>query len=542
MNVRILRPLSWLIIFLFVSYFNGPLFSQLSSENLLAYYPFNGDVKDLGPSGYHGIMSGGIFVANAEGIANSALKLDGINDYVDLTAFANDFRDNLGQMTIYFLIKFDSQISNQTILSLGNHGESLNSNVFEVEFENNQFQVETEISTAAVNIELEIDQASNVVDLNWHEIFIRIDGESLEYCRDGELIYAGLYRPAETTTDELFLGSFDGDGVHDCCHLNGVIDELQFYSSLKVEVNDTLMHTSCESEEYQTVINNTVYDITNPSGTEIISSDCFRDTILTIDLAFIPSYEITIEEMLCKGSNYQLEVNQTIYDINNPSGLEVLSTIGGCDSTIMINLNYTDEVIEAFNVVNCDGEDYSVEINGTVYNQANPTGVEIFNLDQCDSIVMVNLEFAEPSTDSILYSGCREDGYSVVVNDIIYDETNPEGVEVLQNSFGCDSLIYIDLEYIDRGCDFFIPNVINTRAEYPNNTFQIYTSDTCEYTIEKFLIFDRWGAMVYAGEGPVSWDGVFNGKKVGQGGYVYYLVIDNQCGKVTRTGSIIVLN
>ena len=355
-------------------------------------------------------------------------------------------------------------------------------------------------------------------------------------------IYAGLYRPAETTTDELFLGCFDGDGVNDCCHLNGVIDELQFYSSLKVEVNDTLMHTSCESEEYRRVINNTVYDITNPKGTEIVASGCFRDTLLTIDLTFLPSSEITIEESLCKGGNYQLEVNETIYDINNPSGVEILSTVDGCDSTILINLNFTDEIVEEFNVVVCEGEDYSVEINGTIYNQNNPTGVEAFNLDQCDSVVMVNLEFAEPSTDSILYYGCRNDGYSVVVNEVIYNETNPEGVEVLQSVFGCDSLIYIDLEYIDGGCDFFIPNVINTKSEYPNNTFQIYTSDTCEYSIEKFFIFDRWGAMVYAGEGPVSWDGFFNGKKVRQGVYVYYLIIDNQCDKVTKTGSITVLN
>lgn len=542
MHTEALISLRWGLIFLLVTHFTGNLFSQLSSENLLAYYPLNGDVLDYGPFGYHGIMNGGTFVANAEGIPNAALKLDGINDYVDITAFADDFRDNLGQMTIYFLIKFESTVSSQTILSLGNHGDAINSNVFEVEFENNQFQVETEIGAAAINIELAIDQAANVVDFNWHEIFIRINGDSLEYCRDGELIYAGLYSPAETTTDELFLGCFDGDGANDCCHLNGIIDELQFYSSLRLEVNDTLQHTSCESEEYRIEVNNRVYDITNPSGTEIIRSDCFRDTILTIDLEFLPNHEIMIEETHCAGENYQLEVNNTVYDINNPSGVEILSTVDGCDSTIMINLNFEDELMEEFNVVACEGENYSIEINGTVYNQDNPTGVEVFDLGLCDSVVMVNLEFVKPSTDSILYFGCQDDGYSITINETIYNETNPEGMEVLQNVHGCDSLIYIDLEYVEESCNFFIPNVINTKSEYPNNTFQIYTSDTCEYTVEEFLIFDRWGAIIYADKASASWDGTFAGKKIESGVYVYYVVVDSPCDKITKTGSITILN
>ena len=51
------------------------------------------------------------------------------------------------------------------------------------------------------------------------------------------------------------------------------------------------------------------------------------------------------------------------------------------------------------------------------------------------------------STNSIVYTGCSDDGYSVVVNGNIYDVNNPSGTETLTNAEGCDSIITIDLTF-----------------------------------------------------------------------------------------------
>ena len=44
--------------------------AQVSNNGLLAYYPFDGNVNNLGPSSYHGSLVGGSFVKNDSGTSN----------------------------------------------------------------------------------------------------------------------------------------------------------------------------------------------------------------------------------------------------------------------------------------------------------------------------------------------------------------------------------------------------------------------------------------------------------------------------------------
>jgi len=206
--------------------------AQVSNNGLLAYYPFDGNVNDMGPSSYNGSLIGGSFVNNDSGTSNSALELDGISDYVNLSSFATVYRDNASQLSVYFKIKFIETGNNQTILSLGNSGESLSTNVFEIEYENNQLQVETEVGNATTNYELQIDGPNTLFDNQWHEILITFDNTNLKYYKDGSLIFDNTYVPAVTTATDLFLGVFGGTSSNDCCYAGIQIDELQFYSSI----------------------------------------------------------------------------------------------------------------------------------------------------------------------------------------------------------------------------------------------------------------------------------------------------------------------
>jgi len=217
------------IIGIFIANLN---FAQLSNEGLLAYFPFDGNVNDLGPSMFDVDLIGGSFVENEFGSANSALELNGSSDYVNLSSFAVDYRDNASELSVYFRIRFIETSNNQTILSLGNSGESLATNVFEIEYENNQLQVETEVGTATTNHELQIDDPETLFDDQWHEILITFDTTSLKYYRDGSLLFDDVYVPAETTTSDLFLGAFGGSGSNSCCFGGFQIDELQFYSRI----------------------------------------------------------------------------------------------------------------------------------------------------------------------------------------------------------------------------------------------------------------------------------------------------------------------
>jgi hypothetical protein len=120
----------------------------------------------------------------------------------------------------------------------------------------------------------------------------------------------------------------------------------------------------------------------------------------------------------------------------------------GCDSVVTITLVFNNPSTGAESYTGCVGDGYSVVVNGTIYNEGNPNGIEtLTNSVGCDSVVTITLVFNNPSTGTETYTGCVGDGYSVIVNGTTYNEGNPSGVETLTNSIGCDSVVTINLVF-----------------------------------------------------------------------------------------------
>jgi len=206
-------------------------------------------------------------------------------------------------------------------------------------------------------------------------------------------------------------------------------------------------YTGCEGDGYSVVVNGTVYDEMNPSGTETLTGINGCDSIVTILLTFAPAGSGTETYNGCEGDGYSVVVNGTTYDEFNRIGTEVFPGGGGCDSTVQINLvfNSITSGNETYN--GCEGDGYFVVVNGTTYDEGTPTGMEtLTGPNGCDSIVTINLMFSPVLEGEELYNGCEGDGYSVVVNGTIYDENNPDGIEVITGA-GCDSVVTIDLEF-----------------------------------------------------------------------------------------------
>ncbi|HLF64965.1 MAG TPA: SprB repeat-containing protein, partial [Saprospiraceae bacterium] len=96
----------------------------------------------------------------------------------------------------------------------------------------------------------------------------------------------------------------------------------------------------------------------------------------------------------------------------------------------------------------CIGDGYSVVVNGNTYNEGNPSGNEtLTNSNGCDSVVTISLTFNDVFTGIETYTGCIGDGYSVVVNGTTYNENNPTGEETLDGTNGCDSIVTISLVF-----------------------------------------------------------------------------------------------
>ena len=207
-------------------------------------------------------------------------------------------------------------------------------------------------------------------------------------------------------------------------------------------------YQGCENDGYSVTVNGTIYDQNNRTGIETISSPTSCDSVVTINLIY--GLASTGQETYtgCNGDGYAVLVNGTVYNEANPSGTEVLTNSVGCDSTVTIALDFGAGFMMQENNIGCQGDGYNVTVNGTLYDESNPTGIEnMTSITGCDSTVTINLFFGAPTEGFENYTGCQGDGYEVTVNSVVYNEANPTGVQILNNSINCDSTVVINLVF-----------------------------------------------------------------------------------------------
>lgn len=259
-------------------------------------------------------------------------------------------------------------------------------------------------------------------------------------CEGESIIVNGTtYNQANPNGTEIFTAA----SVNGCDSTVNV--NLSFYTPIITEINETL----CTGESI--VVNGIVYDVNTPSGTEIITGGSANgcDSTINVNLSFYPAATFDLNQTLCEGAS--IMVNGVTYDQNNPTGTEILigASSNGCDSTVNINLTYLPTPVFDLTQTLCDGE--SIIINGVTYDQNRPTGTETItggSVNGCDSIVNINLNFYQPAVFDLNQTLCEGD--SIIVNNIIYNQNNPSGTEIIigASSTGCDSTVNVNLTYI----------------------------------------------------------------------------------------------
>lgn len=213
------------------------------------------------------------------------------------------------------------------------------------------------------------------------------------------------------------------------------------------------------------MINGTVYNEANPSGTELFTdndgSTC--DSLVFVNLTFSSNITSLINPTLCPGDSVM--VNGTVYNEANPNGSEMIpqGSINGCDSTAVVALSFYNEIQNNLGPTLCPGD--SIIVNNIVYNEDNPNGTEVLqnaSSTGCDSTVIVNLSFHSPTITNIDNTICPED--SIVVNGITYNADNPTGTEQLSNGFGCDSLVNVNLSFYPDDPGFLIDTLCSEQG------------------------------------------------------------------------------
>lgn len=259
-------------------------------------------------------------------------------------------------------------------------------------------------------------------------------------CEGGSKTVNGtVYDEANPTGSEVLVGA----SVNGCDSLVNI--NLTFNNVVTSELNPTL----CPGESL--LVNNVIYDETNPTGSEtfIAGSVLGCDSVVNIALEFTTEVIFDLSETLCAGES--ILVNNVVYDQTNPTGSELFpaGSASGCDSLVNINLQFNNAASSNLNPMLCEGE--SLLVNGTTYDDANPTGMEVLtggSLTGCDSVINVAISFFPAAVSDFSTSICA--GETIVFNGTVYGEMNPAGVEVLSNASvnGCDSTVNVSLEIL----------------------------------------------------------------------------------------------
>jgi len=160
----------------------------------------------------------------------------------------------------------------------------------------------------------------------------------------------------------------------------------------------------------------------------------------------------------------------------------------------------------------------------------------------CDSLVTLEIEVGSSVEREEWVSAISS--YTWPVNYENYAtsgryEARFEGVD------GCDSLVILNLEI--RAPDaIWLPNVFYPWGDGMNNRFYVFASEGVE-RIERLMIFDRWGALVYEGRNfapnspEYGWDGTLKGEPVNVGVYVYTVEWIDSLGKRRRKNGDVTL-
>jgi gliding motility-associated-like protein len=252
------------------------------------------------------------------------------------------------------------------------------------------------------------------------------------------------------------IEKFDTPAANGC-------DSFYMVAAAWAPLTDTLLNkTLCETEFL--MINNTRYDITHTSGQEILDNvnryGC--DSIINIDLQFLPGSKSTYTTNLCRGE--QIIINGNLYDENKTTGIDTLKnvSVNGCDSIVNVTVQSVSPSTFTYRNTICPSE--SVVLGNTSFNKSNPVLIDTLkgmSVNGCDSIIDIQLSFLPDATGNINQTLCENQ--FLLINGKRYDKSHASGQEI----FPASSV---------NGCD----SILNVLLNFKNSVSQNYAQSICE--------------------------------------------------------------
>jgi hypothetical protein len=285
---------------------------------------------------------------------------------------------------------------------------------------------------------------------------------SLKYCYDTTSVNFAV-NPYYDIDQSKFICSGSRYVFPDSTVMENIIEDTRYFSFLKTVIGcDSLIRTYlsivrpysvsenvtvCAGSSYMFPDSVTVIDVqtdTNHISTLKAAGGCdsiYINTQLTVN----SSYSQSVNETICTGSDYTFPDNVTITDIQNAvTHTSHLTTMNGCDSTIITNLLVTPVFSQTENINLCAGSSYIFPDNVIINNvQADITHTsQLTTINGCDSIIVTHISVLPTFSQSENITLCKGSNYTFPDNHTISNiQSSVTYVSYITAISGCDSVV-----------------------------------------------------------------------------------------------------
>ncbi len=167
------------------------------------------------------------------------------------------------------------------------------------------------------------------------------------------------------------------------------------------------------------------------------------DSTITTILTVKNQITKNIDVALCQGESYTLADGMLVSVAGNYS--VTLTSVNGCDSTIITHLTYNNLATKTVNTSICEGESYTLP-NGMKVNKTGFYPVSLKTSKGCDSILTTNLTVKLKKTGDLETTICQGVSYTLPDGKVVSSQGNYTVKLVAKN--GCDSLLTVKLNVV----------------------------------------------------------------------------------------------
>ena len=288
-----------------------------------------------------------------------------------------------------------------------------------------------------------------------------------------------------------------------------------------------------------------------PSGKAVEEAGIYKDTlrnnsgcdslITTLKLSlYIPARK-SLSTIICDGDSYILPSGKKEYASGTYT--DTLYRVDGCDSIITtLALTVIKATVNNATVNICPGTAYVLP-SGKKISTAGVYYDTVQSVAGCDSIIsIIKLNFVHPVNKTIDAAICNGQDYLLPSGKTI----NKEGIysDTLRSLNLCDSIIFhvsvhvSAADALSKG--FLLPGAFTPNNDGLNDCFGIKKWGVINSLY--FAVYNRWGQRIFYSSGAIDcWDGKYKDLLQPQGTYVYNITAQTACGRVNRTGVVVLL-